>query len=448
MELFMRRLFAMIAISMLAACAGPKYTVDDGRQVDPVLLDNIRTFGAAEKTLRNAIARSAELKDVDCDRQWELPFSVESSYDLSADDRVAWVRALGVDERLSVVGATPTSGLQLRDKIVEVGGYSRENSQNMMLELADLRDKGRPFRVKISSGKAVSITPFQVCRGYTRLAPPATPLLQDYHWLLNVHPLEVARGELNEDEALWAVLWGQGVSEEGGARMKTYAYGTKIAGTLYNLFTIASGIQGAAVAANAAVQAAQSAAASVATQILRQQLIDQATTAASNRLRSEATSIVRKLTQSQVMGAMQQAAANRGSLSGVAWVASTVFDTADGWAYQRMEKLQANPLAAFTLHQKLIEKGLTANSMVLDPERMAALSKIADSKGRKDEVVAILQGINPDELQFEMLDMPVASAPTAFSYDDANDPAARAQPFARGLVDGMLNMPVESGTRH
>jgi hypothetical protein len=129
----------------------------------------------------------------------------------------------------------------------------------------------------------------------------------------------------------------------------------------------------------------------------------------------------------------------------VAWVASTVFDDADAWAYQRMEKLQANPLAAFTLHQKLIEKGLAANSMVLDPERMTALNKIAESRGLRDEVVAILQGIKPEELQFEMLDMPVASAPGTFSYEDANDPSARAQPFARGLVDGMLNMPVESG---
>jgi hypothetical protein len=440
----MRSIFMLLVISLLAACAGPKYTVDDGRKVNEVLLANIRTYGAGEKALRPAIARAGQLKDADCDTQWELPFSVESSYDLSADDRVAWVRALGVDERLTVVGASLQSGLQLRDKITEIGGYSRENTEKMMLELADLRDSGKPFDIKLSTGKIVRINPFKVCRGYTRLAPPTSPLSQDYHWLLNVHPLEVARGELNDDEALWSVLWGQGVSEEGGARMKTYAYGTKIAGTLYNLFTIASGIQGAAVAANAAVKAAQSAAASVATEVLKQQLIDQASAAATNRLREEATSIAKKLTQSQVMGAMQQAAANRGSLSGVAWVASTVFDDADAWAFKRMEKLHANPLAVFTLHQKLIEKSLTGNAMVLDPERMAALNKIAEGKGWRDEVVAILQGIKPEDLQFELLDMPVASAPNAFSYEDANDPASRAQPFARGLVDGMLNMPIET----
>ena len=41
-----------------------------------------------------------------------------------------------------------------------------------------------------------------------------------------------------------------------------------------------------------------------------------------SRIRDEATDVVRKLTQAQVAGAMQQAAANRGSLSGVAWVRS------------------------------------------------------------------------------------------------------------------------------
>ena len=43
-----------------------------------------------------------------------------------------------------------------------------------------------------------------------------------------------------------------------------------------------------------------------------------------------------------------------------------------------------------------------------------------------------------------MAAMPVASAQLAFSYDAEDDPAQRLQPFARGLVDGMLNMPVES----
>lgn len=440
----MRQLAALFLLGLLAACAGPKYTVDDGRKVDEVLLANIRSYGAGERAMRVAIGRAASLKDPDCSTQWELPFSVESSYELKADDRVAWVRALGVDERLTVVGAAMGSPLKLGDKIQEIDGYARENAEKMMLELADKRDSGRPFPIKLFGGKSVQVTPLQVCRGYARLAPPATPLAQDYHWLLTVHPLQLARADLSDDEALWAVLWGEGVSEEGGARMKTYAYGTKVAGTLYNLFTIASGIQGAAVAANAAVQAAQAAAGSVATEVLKRQLLDQATAAATSRIRDEATGVVKRLTQAQVADAMQQAAANRGSLSGVAWIASTVFEKADAWAYARMERLKADPLAGFTLHQKLIERGLTANSMALDPERLNALNKIAEARGLREDVVAILQGMRPEDLQVAMADMPVASAPNAFSYDSEDDPAQRLQPFARGLVDGMLNMPVQS----
>lgn len=440
----MRWILPLIAISLLAACAAPQYTVDDGRAVDEELLGHIRSYGAGEKVLRPAIARTAALKDTDCDTQWELPFSVATSYDASQNDRVAWVRGLGVDERLTVVGAAPDSPVQLRDKIQEIDGYKRENTEKMLLELVSLRDAGRPFRVKLSTGKTAQITPFQVCRGYTRLAPPSSPKVQDYHWLLSVHPLEVTRGNLSDDEALWAVLWTQGISEEAGARMKTYHYSTKIAGTLYSLFSIASGLQGAGLAADAAIKAAQAAASTVATDILKKQLIEQATAAAASRMRDEVMGIAQKLTQAQVVGAMQQAAANRGSLSGVAWVAATLFDNADAWAYSRMEKLNANPLAAFSLHQKLIEQSLTSNAMVLDPERMKALNKIAEDKGRGDDVIAILQGIKPDELQFDLAEMPLASAPSAFSYDDVTDTAPSTQPFARGLVEGMLSMPVAS----
>lgn len=444
----MHRLLSLLALCFLAACATPPYTVDDGRAVNETLLGHIRTFGAGEAVLRPAIARSAALNDPTCDTQWELPFSVATSYDWSADDRVAWARGLGVDERLTVIGTAAHSPLKLRDKIKAIAGYSRDNSEKMLLALVERRDAGQPFDLQLASGKTVRVAPFKVCRGYARLAPPNSPQAQDYHWLLSVHPLEVARADLTDDEALWAVLWTQGVSEEGGARMKTYHYGTQIAGTLYNIFSIASGLKGAGLAAEAAVKAAQTAASTVATDLLKQQLMEQATAAAASKMRNEVLGTARKLSQQQVMGAMQQAAANRGSLSGVAWIASTVFEQADAWAYTRLEQLSANPLAAFSLHQKLIENGLTANAMALDPERMKALNARAEAQGRGDAVVAILQGVRPENLQFELTDMPLASAPTAFSYDDMNDPAQRSQPFARGLVEGMLSMPVASPDSH
>lgn len=442
----MRRLFALLFISLLVGCAAPTYTVDDGRPVNETLLGHIRTYGTGENALRPAIVRSAALKDPVCDTQWELPFSVATSDDWSADDRVAWVRGLGVDERLTVVGTSPSTELQLRDKIKTIAGYSRDNSAKMLNALAERRDAGAPFDLQLTTGKTVLVAPFKVCRGYTRLAPVSSPQAQDYHWLLSVHPLEIAQVDLTEDEALWAVLWTQGVSEEGGARMKTYHYGSKIAGSLYNLFTLTSGLKGAAIAADAALRAAQTAAATVATDLLKQQLIEQATAAAASRMRSELTTAARKLTQAQVMGAMQMAAANRGSLSGVAWVASTVFEKADAWAFDRLEKLQGNPLASFSLHQKLIEQNLTANSMVLDPDRLKELNTLAESRGRGDDVVAILQGLKPEDLQLELAAMPVASASNDFSYEDMNDPALRQQPFARGMVEGMLSMPMASNT--
>ncbi len=443
----MRLFFSILVLLLLGACAAPKFTVDDGRKVNEELLANIRTYGSGERALRPAIARSAQLKDKDCDKQWELPFSVASAYDLPQTDRVAWVRGLGVDERLTVVGVAANAPLELRDKIVVVGGTASDDAQKMLLQLAELRDDGRSFQVVLSSGKAVQVVPFQACRGYTRLAPANLPKTQDYHWLMSMHPLEVAQTDLSDDEALWTVLWSQGVSEEGGARMKTFHYGTKIAGTLYNLFTIASGLQGAALAADAAIRTAQSAAASAVTEVLKKQLIDQASAYATARLREEVTNVAKTLTQAQVVGAMQQAAANRGALTGVAWIAATVFDQADAWAYNRMEKLGANPLAGFQLHQKLIEKGWASNSMVFDQERMAAISKIANGRGRSDEVVAILGGFKPADLQLALGDMPLASAPQGFSYDDPNDVIDSTRPYARGLIDSMLSMPIESNAK-
>ncbi|MGI9132821.1 MAG: hypothetical protein ACR2I0_02590, partial [Rhodoferax sp.] len=433
----MRRLTALIALitlAVLAGCAAPKYTVDDGRKVNEELLAQIRTYGAGESVLRPAIARSAALREAECDTQWELPFAVASAYDLSMDDRVAWVRGLGVDERLTVVGNAANSPLQLRDKIQAIGSYSSENSEKMLLELADMRDAGRPFSVTLFGGKKTNVVPFKVCRGYTRLAPPNLPRTQDYHWLMSMHPLQVAGAQMNADEALWLVLWTQGVSEEGGARMKTYHYGSKVAGTLYNLFTIATGLKGAAIAADAAVKAAQSAAAGAATELMKQQIVSQASSYATDKMREQLFGAARTLTQAQVVDAMQQAAANRGSLSGVAWVASTVFEKADAWAYTRLEKLDADPLAGFSLHQKLIVGGWTANAMVFDQERMTALSKLVDERGRGDALAAVLGGFRPEDLHYEVASMPLASRPTGFSYDDP-DGAASSQPYAHGLID-------------
>jgi hypothetical protein len=426
------------ALLLLTGCASPKYTADDGRAVNPVLLEQIGLYGKGEQVLRPAIRRSAELNDPECDRQWELPVALASSSGWSADDRVAWVRALGVDERVTVVATSADSPLKKGDRVTDVDGYTSGNPTALLERLARLRDRGKAFEVNTQGGQPVRLQPFEVCRGYTRLAPPNTPELQEYHWLMSYHPLEVAKADLTEDEALWTVLWTQGLSEEGGARMKTYHYGTSILSSLYTVATLASGLKGAAMAAEAAIGAAQKAAASVASELIKQQLIEQAKRLATSRVRDELIKSAQSLTQAQVVASMQQVAANRGLLGGISRVAATAFDQADGWAYGRMKQLKADPLAGFRLHQKLLERGLLRNAIAFDPERMESLQALTDKDGKKDDVLAILKGIRPEMLDFDTGDMPLASAPPDFSYDEF--PARGGDPYAMGLVEAMLGM--------
>jgi hypothetical protein len=440
------RLLLMVLLALLAGCASaPKFTVDDGRRVDESLLAGMRAYGAGERLVRPAIARSAALKDKDCDKQWELSFAVATSAGWSENDRVAWMRALQVDERLTVIAVTQDSPLALGERLVRVGAREDIDGQRLLETLAEARDAGQPFTIGLASGRNVLVRPFEVCRGYTRFAPPNTPQLQDYHWLLSLHPLEVTQAEPTPDEALWAVLWTQGLSEEGGARMKTYHYGLKIAGTLYNLATLASGVKAAALAADAALSAASSAAANVASEFLKQQLIEQGKALAAQKIREGLVDAAQQLTRQQVLNLMQAAAANRGSLSGVSRIAATAFERADAWAFSRMAALGAPPLAGFTLHQKLLERGLAANAFLFDADRLAALNKVAAARGFEAEVVAILGGLRAESLLAELGAMPLASAQTSFAFDSPDDPGAGR--FARGLVDALLEMPAESGTR-
>lgn len=440
-------LLALLALlALLTGCAsGPKFTVDDGRPVDETLLAGMRAYGAGERLIRPAIARSAALKDKDCDKQWELPFAVATSAGWSENDRVAWARALQVDERLTVIAVTQDSPLALGARIDQVGGQASNDGERLLEWLAEARDTGRPFTVGLPGGKGVRVTPFEVCRGYTRLAPPNTPQLQDYHWLLSLHPLEVTQAEPTPDEALWMVLWTQGLSEEGGARMKTYHYALKIGGTLYNLATLASGVKAAAVAADAALSAARSAAANVASDLLKQQLIEQGKALAAQRIREGLADAAAQITRQQVVGVMQAAAANRGALSGVSRIAATAFERADAWAFTRMAALGAPPLAGFTLHQKLIERSLAMNAFLFDADRLAALNKVAAARGFEAEVVAVLGGLRADALLAQIGAMPLASAQASFSFDSPDDPGAGR--FSRGLVDALLDMPAESARK-
>jgi hypothetical protein len=241
------------------------------------------------------------------------------------------------------------------------------------------------------------------------------------------------------------VLWTQGLSEEGGFRMKVYDYGVNVASTVYTLATIASGVRVAALAAEAAVKTAQAAAAKVATDLIKQQLISEARAYATRRIRQELVEAADRLSRSQVVSALQKAAANRGMLSGVARIGATVFDRADAWALERITRLHGNALAGFTLHQKLVEADLTGNAFILDIERLTALNQVAKASGLGEGVLAVLNGVTPESLEADMGAMPLASAVTAFSYEDVGDTAA--DPFAHGLVEAMLRMPIETAGR-
>lgn len=398
----MRPSLAWLALAalLLTGCT-PKYTIDDGRKVNETLLNNIRLYGAGEQKLRPSIARSSQLKDKDCSTQWELPFAVATSYDLDEDDRVAWVRALQVDERLSVVSALPESGLSLGDKIAELDGYSRDNSFKMLEQLASLKEDGSPFVVKTANGKQVTIAPFPVCRGYTRLAPPQQPQQQDFHWLEMTHPLEIVAPTLTPDETLWIVLWSQGLSEEAGGRMKTYHYGKKIVGKLLDLATLASGVSAAGQAAKAvssqALTAAASSASQAASQQVAQKILEQAGRSAAEAAGKEygeqlAKSLGKSLA-SQSSSLLQEGLSQRlgfFALSGVSLVAMTALDQADNWAFKRMPLLQADPLVAVSLHRKLTELGLVNNPFALDRERAEKLLENSKDSEHHATLTALL----------------------------------------------------------
>ncbi len=459
--LFRPTAWAVALVSLfLGACSTVQYTVDDGRKVNETLLANLRALGHGERALRPAIARSAALNDPDCSRQWELPISVATSFEWEEDDRVAWVRALQVDERLTVVAAAPDAGLAVGDKIVEIQGYKKKDSNKMLAELASLRDDGDPFPVKTAAGKTVTLKPFQVCRGYTRLAPPVTPGYQDFHWLMSVHPLDIFRPQITPDEALWMVLWTQGLSEEGGARMKTYHYSKEIVSTLFEVASLATGLNAAAQAAKVAVNQAAQAAAAAATKAAGEAAAKAAIEEAARKLAEQAAQDYVKKVGEEVAKSVGRQAGNvlrdtfmarvGMSVSSLSWVATTAFDDADRWAWDRIGKIGGDPLAGATLHQKLLDQGLVSNAFVLDEERLVRYSTLARQTQREEMLAAVLKGASLEAFALKLTDLPSASDEGAglamLSESDEAVPSAPAGATGSGgLIDAMLRMPLETG---
>lgn len=340
---------AAIFLTLLAGCASPRLTVDDGRPLNPQLVRAMRAYGEAAAELRPAIVRSAALTDSDtsCNTQYELPFEVLSSYGLDDEDaKVAWVRALGVDENLTVIAADPSSGLVAGDIVARVAGYKSRNKLKMAQKLLDVRDLGQPFALELASGEQVTISPVKTCRGHVLVASPFEPGAQLYHWAQSVHPLEIFHQPLTRDEAAWIVLWTQGLSDRGGARMKTYAF---MVGSVKWVATLGLGF--ATSGATASVRGAAAGGAS-AGQVAAVQLAGQAGSM------------------------MARAAANRASLTGVSRVASGVFDRADKWAFENMKKLGLDPRAGLSLYKKLRAQGAAENAFFFDEKRMSRMHEL------------------------------------------------------------------------
>lgn len=339
-------LLAAICLATATGCAS-RPTVDDGRPLDSRLLANMRAYGAAARALRPAIVRSAGLGDGACSHQYELPFEVVSSYGASDENiKIAWLRTLGVTDNLTVIAADPVSTLRAGDVVASIDGYHSKNRQKMAEALLAARDRGKPFALELASGRKVMVAPLKVCRGHVLVAPPLAPTAQRYHWSESIHPLEVFGRPLSDDEAQWIVLWTQGLSEQGGARMKAYAF---MVGTFKWASVLALGAGTSSAAASARGAAGTSAAGRV----------------AAVELAGQAASL------------MARSAANRASLSGVSSVAAGVFDRADAWAAAGMEKLGMDPGAGLSLHRKLVAQGAASNAFLVDEKRLAQMRVLA-----------------------------------------------------------------------
>lgn len=446
------RLLALAACAMAMGCAGPKYTVDDGSAVDEKLLSSIRLYGKGEQALRPAVVRSADLQDEDCSKQWDLPFVVATSYDLPRMEKIAWVRGLQVDERLTVVAAAPYSGLKPGDKIEKIDGDA-DDPDELLEELMELRDDGDEFDVTLSDGRTVKIEPVEVCRGRVDVTKPAAPDAQNYHWLNSSHSLSIFNQDLTSDEAMWVVLWTQGLSEEAGARMKTYHYGMKLMKTTLTVASIASGVGAAAGAAQtAAANYAASEAGKAAAQAAGKEAVKFAAEQVADSMRKKMIEAAIKeagkaAAQEIAVGAVATAGLFKSSLSGVSWVAGTGFWMADKWALDRMARLGANPLAAYTLHQKLATAAQAENAFVFDEERLANMVKYADEKGFASEAKFALSGETAEvsaviaaDVEMRPLDpLPEQEASTDTAMADLPQHAAEPQPSMLP-VDGDVAM--------
>ena len=135
------------------------------------------------------------------------------------------------------------------------------------------------------------------------------------------------------------------------------------------------------------------------------------------------------------------------AVSSLSWVATTAFDDADRWVYDRIGKLGGDPLAGARLHQKLLDQNRISNAFVLDEERLAKLVVLARQTQREEMLAAVLKGASLEAFTLKLTDLPSASDETGamtlqIESDDLSQPNGQG---GGGLIDAMLRMPLESG---
>ncbi|WP_168795283.1 hypothetical protein [Paraburkholderia aromaticivorans] len=342
-------------LAILAGCS-TTYTVDDGRKVDDTLLAQIRTYGEGTRALRPAIVKSAELHDKNCSTQWELPFAFGTSDGQSAEAKIAWVRGMGVDEHLRITATSPGLAAAPGDIVAELNGYRSNNARKMVARLADLTNKGAPFDMTLDSGVVVNVTPLRICRGRVSFAIPGKYAnAHVYHWEASAHPEEIARIGLTPAEAEWVVLWTQGLSEQGGTRMKSYSYSIFAAKAIVN-----QAISVATFGVGPSVATASTSAVAV-------------TGAA---VRSAATQMVEERAAKTAAQATVAAAASKAKLWGLDWAASTAFDEADRWAFERMALLGMDPRTGLELQTRLAQAGAVNNALLFDDARLQQMNAL------------------------------------------------------------------------
>ena len=90
-------------------------------------------------------------------------------------------------------------------------------------------------------------------------------------------------------------------------------------------------------------------------------------------------------------------------------MATTAFDDADRWAWDRIGKLGGDLPARRHAAPEAARPGLVSNAFVLDEERLVRYSTLARQTQREDMLAAVLKGASLEAFALKLTDLPSAS---------------------------------------